>query len=205
MIDWEQEIRKKGYALIAGVDEAGRGPLAGPVVAAAVIFKAGNIPEGIKDSKELRPCQRSSLSEAIKEKAAAWSVAAVSADQVDALNILQATIRAMTAAISALNIEPQYIITDAVRLPGIMIPHLPLVQGDRLCVCVGAASILAKVNRDNLMDLWSREYPQYGFNQHKGYPTPEHLKALRKYGPCPIHRKTFKGVKELLGVAGQIK
>lgn len=202
MDDWEQEILKKGYTLIAGVDEAGRGPLAGPVVAASVIFQPGDIPMGIKDSKELSPLQRSRLAEAIKEKAAAWSVAVVSADQIDCLNILQATIRAMTAAVSTLNIRPQYIITDAVKLPGITIPHLPLVHGDRLCVSVGAASILAKVSRDYLMDRWSMEYPQYGFSKHKGYSTPEHLMALQKYGPCPIHRKTFKGVKELLGVVG---
>jgi len=201
MDTFAQEILEKMYTLIGGVDEAGRGPLAGPVVAAAVVFSTGGIPLGIKDSKKLSHLQRTCLAEAIKEKAAAWSVAVVSAGQIDCFNILHATIRAMTAAVCGLSIKPQYIITDAVRLPGITIPQLSLVHGDRLCVHVAAASILAKVCRDSLMDQWSPEYPQYGFSNHKGYPTPEHLKVLQKYGPCPIHRKTFKGVKEMLGVA----
>jgi ribonuclease HII len=195
--DLEQQIFKKGYALIAGVDEAGRGPLAGPVMAAAVIFHLDTIPEGIKDSKKLSARKRNRLADSIKEKALAWSIAAVSADQIDCCNILQATIRAMTAAIFALNIRPDYIITDAVALPNITIPLLPLIHGDQLSVSVGAASILAKVSRDELMDLWSKEYPEYGFAKHKGYPTPDHLEALQKYGPCPIHRKTFNGVKAL--------
>jgi len=201
MDNFTLEIREKGYALIAGVDEAGRGPLAGPVVAAAVVFLLSDIPLGIKDSKKLSARQRVRLAEAIKSKAAAWSVAVVSAGQIDRFNILQATNRAMTAAVSGLSITPQYIITDAVRLPGITIPQLSLVHGDRLSVNVAAASILAKVCRDSLMDQWSTLYPHYGFSKHKGYPTPEHLKALQKHGPCPIHRKTFKGAKEVLGVA----
>ena len=186
-----------GHGLVAGVDEVGRGPLAGDVVAAAVIL-GEHFPAGITDSKKLTPARREALSAEIKEQAVAWSLGRASVQEIDELNILEAALLAMKRAVEGLSIEPELVLVDGNRLPRWRYEARPIVGGDALEPAIGAASILAKVQRDSeLMELDS-QYPQYGFGRHKGYPTREHLDALKTHGVLDIHRRSFGPVKRLL-------
>ncbi len=196
MLSFESQARSQGYKFIAGVDEAGRGPLAGPVVAAAVIFPEGVIIEGVNDSKKLTEAQRESLFDVIKEKALSYGIAAVDEKCVDEINILNATKKAMTDALSLLETPPDCILLDAVRLDNIKTRQQPIIKGDSLSFSIAAASILAKVTRDRLLKQLDSQYPEYGFAIHKGYGTPQHISAIKKFGLCPIHRLSF--VKNLI-------
>ena len=179
---------------MAGLDEAGRGPLAGPVVAAAVVLPPGTRIRGVDDSKRLEPERREELYEVIRARALGIGVGLVDAPTIDRVNILQATRRAMGIALGALGLEPELVLTDFVALDGLRCPQRNLVEGDRRSATVAAASIIAKVTRDRMMAEADREYPAYGFGRHKGYATLEHLAALMMHGPCPLHRRTFSGV-----------
>jgi ribonuclease HII len=179
---------------VAGLDEAGRGPLAGPVVAAAVVLGPGTRITGVDDSKRLTPEERESLYLVIHARAVAVGVGVVDAETIDRVNILQATRRAMGLALGSLGLEPELVLTDFVALDGLRCPQRNLVNGDQRSATVAAASIIAKVTRDRMMAEADREYPQYGFGRHKGYATLEHLAALIMHGPCPLHRRTFNGV-----------
>ena len=185
------------YQWIAGVDEVGRGPLAGDVVAAAVIFK-GQAPEGVTDSKKLSAKRREQLAAAIKASAHAWCIARASVAEIDALNILQASLLAMHRAVDGLSMVPDLVLVDGNRLPDWSYNAKPIIGGDALEVSIGAASILAKVQRDAEMMALDKEYPGYGFSRHKGYPTREHMAALASLGVTPWHRKSFAPVKRLL-------
>lgn len=191
MYQEEQNIRNHGFPLIAGVDEAGRGPLAGPVVAAAVILPADYRHPGINDSKKLTPLQREDLFEEITHHAVSWAVAAVSAAEIDKTDILIASKKAMRQAVQKLDPPPDFVLTDAVALniPGI--PQKAIIKGDATVFVIAAASILAKVTRDRLMRRCHDKYPQYGFDSHMGYGTELHLSAIKKHGPCPLHRISF--------------
>ena len=179
---------------VAGLDEAGRGPLAGPVVASAVVLGPGTRIAGVDDSKRLTPEERESLYPVIHARAVAVGVGVVDAETIDRVNILQATRRAMGLALGSLGLEPELVLTDFVALDGLRCPQRNLVNGDQRSATVAAASIIAKVTRDRMMAEADREYPQYGFGRHKGYATLEHLAALIMHGPCPLHRRTFNGV-----------
>ncbi len=181
---------------IAGVDEAGRGSLAGPVVAAAVILPADAVIPGLADSKLLRPAVRERLAGVIRAVSVAWHVAAVDAATIDASNILRATLVAMTRAVGGLPVAPVLVLVDGNVTPPLPMQAHAIVQGDRRVAVISAASILAKVTRDRLMVEWGRQFPCYGFAQHKGYGTAEHLARIARYGPSPIHRRTFAGVRE---------
>lgn len=188
---YENELHQQGICLIAGVDEAGRGPLAGPVVAAAVILPENVQILGLNDSKKLSEAQRLRLEEQIREKALGISWSAVDAAEIDRINILEAARLAMQQAITKLNPQPQHILTDAMQLH-LPIPETSIVRGDSLSVSIAAASIIAKNTRDRMMIDFDKEYPQYGFARHKGYPTAAHKQALQQHGPCAIHRRSFK-------------
>ncbi len=190
----ERELRARGYRWIAGVDEAGRGSLAGPVVAAAVILPERCVLPGLDDSKQVDPECRERLAAKVHEQAVAVGIGVVSARDIDARDILQASLTAMRAAVEELDPPPEALLVDAVHVPGIRRPQLPIIHGDSLCASIAAASIVAKVHRDRLLDELGRSYPVYGFEQHKGYGVPEHWDALRSYGPCPEHRLTYHGV-----------
>lgn len=183
-----------GFSRIAGVDEVGRGSLAGPVVAAAVIVNDRCLIPGVDDSKCLTAPERERAAEAIRRTCVASTVVAIPADVIDRVNILQATRQAMTQAVSALRPAPDCAVVDAVCLSGFGFPCLPLVRGDAVSYAVACASILAKVERDRMMDELHRDYPCYGFASHKGYGVPEHLQALETYGPSPVHRLTYRPV-----------
>lgn len=185
------EKENKDCALICGIDEAGRGPLAGPVAAGAVILPRDCTILYLNDSKKLSEKRREELFLEIKEKALAWNVAVVSPARIDEINILQATYEAMRAAIGGLSQTPDLLLNDAVTIPGVEIPQIPIVKGDAKSVSIAAASILAKVTRDHLMAEYDKLYPGYGFAKHKGYGTAAHIAALRELGPSPIHRRTF--------------
>ena len=187
----ERELWASGIERICGVDEAGVGPLAGPVVAAAVVFPPGVGLKGVDDSKKLLPERRERLAIEIRECAVAWAVAIVEPEEIDRLNIYRASLAAMGRAVDGLSIKPQHILIDARRIPGCDLPQEPIVGGDALCHAIAAASILAKTARDALMRDYESVYPGYGFAEHKGYTTAAHRDALRKLGPCPIHRKSF--------------
>ncbi|HEV8611809.1 MAG TPA: ribonuclease HII [Thermoanaerobaculia bacterium] len=190
----EIELQRRGYLLVAGVDEAGRGALAGPVVAAAVILPARCVLVGLDDSKRVDPACRERLARAIRQHAIAVGVGVVGAAEIDLRDILRASLAAMRAAILALQPEPEAILVDAVWVPGVRLPQLPIVHGDALCSSVAAGSVIAKVERDRLLDDLGRRYPVYGFDHHKGYGTPEHWQALSAYGPCAEHRLSYHGV-----------
>lgn len=196
MQKYEEEIYGHGYNLIAGIDEAGRGPLAGPVVAAAVVLPRGIKIIGINDSKKLSAEKRNELVQEIKSKAIAWSVSLVDAAFIDKFNILQASLRAMYQSVKLLKSAPDYLLVDAVKIPHLDIPQLPIISGDSLSSSIAAASIVAKTTRDKMMADFHNQYPQYGFDKHKGYGTTEHVLALEKHGPCPIHRLSFNLVKQ---------
>ena len=187
----ERGLRDGGYTLIAGVDEAGRGPLAGPVCAAAVILPFGLEIPGLNDSKQLTEKAREALFPVITEQAVAWSVAFASAEEIDEINILNATYLAMNRAIAGLGTVPDISIIDGNRNSGIEVPSITAVKGDSRSASVAAASVLAKVTRDRLMLELDAQYPQYQFSRHKGYGTKIHYDMLRQYGPCDIHRRTF--------------
>ena len=197
MCEIENERRKKGYKYIAGVDEAGRGPLAGPVYAAAVILPEGILIEGINDSKKLSEKKREELFDVICEKASAYCIAEVSHTRIDEINILNATFEAMNKAVNGLNIRPDYVLIDGNRIKGMEIPHETVVKGDAKSISIAAASILAKVSRDRVMYEMAKQYPLYGFDKHKGYGTKAHCDAILKYGACEIHRRSF--LKKILG------
>lgn len=186
---------------ICGIDEAGRGPLAGPVVAAAVILPSWPFLPGIRDSKTLTFTQRERLYQQIHSVAEGIGIGIVSPQEIDRMNILEATQRAMEMALAALDTTPDLVLVDGNRVPPLPYPHRAVVDGDTLCYLIAAASIVAKVFRDRLMLEYDLLYPQYGFARHKGYGTPEHLRALQEYGPCPIHRRSFRGVTTGKGMA----
>ncbi len=182
----------KKYSLIAGVDESGRGPLAGPVVAAAVILPRDYVHPEIDDSKKLSPNKRATLYKIIAEKAIAYSFGIVDAGTIDIINILEATKQAMRSAIAQLDPMPQYVLIDGLGIGELPVRYEALIKGDSLSTSIAAASILAKVHRDMIMCEYHESYPQYYFNRHKGYPTKLHRDCIQKYGSCPIHRKSFQ-------------
>ncbi len=182
----------KKYSLIAGVDEAGRGPLAGPVVAAAVVLPRHFIHQEIDDSKKLSPVRRERLYTEITRSAIAFAFGIVDAATIDTVNILEATKRAMGEAIAGLDPAPQFVLIDGLPIGDLPIPYQALVKGDTISISIAAASILAKVRRDTIMRQYHDAYPQYQFQKHKGYPTRMHRACIEKYGVCPIHRRTFK-------------
>ena len=182
----------KKHNLVAGVDEAGRGPLAGPVVAAAVILPKDFFHPEIDDSKKLAVSKRERLYETITRSAVDYAFGVIDAETIDIINILEATKYAMHTAITSLNPAPQFVLIDALKIDGLPYPQFSLTKGDTLSISIAAASILAKVRRDAMMRDYHRTYPQYHFHRHKGYPTKLHRACIRKYGSCPIHRKTFR-------------
>lgn len=191
---YEKALMSEGYTRIAGVDEAGRGPLAGPVVAAAVILPADFAVPGVNDSKQLTPRRRDRLFDCILAAAQAVGIGVVEAADIDRINILQAARLAMAEAVAALDPPPQFLLIDGNAGIQSQLPQKPIVKGDARSISVAAASIVAKVSRDRLMHRYHIAFPQFGFDQHKGYPTAAHKAALARHGPCPIHRRTFRGV-----------
>jgi len=192
---FERLARQAGWLRIAGLDEAGRGALFGPVVAAAAILDPRRVIRGLDDSKKLSPERRAELAPLIRERAVAWAVAQVEAARIDAWNILQASRQAMTLAIAQLAVPPDYLLLDAVKLD-LALPQKSLIHGDARSVSIAAASILAKVARDQLVEQLDASYPQYNLRSNKGYGTPDHLEALRLHGPTPLHRFSFAPVRE---------
>lgn len=184
--------------LVCGVDEAGRGPLAGPVLAAAVILDASRPIEGLADSKQLTARQREARAGEIRARALAWSVASASVAEIDALNILQASLLAMRRAVEMLPVRPEQVLVDGLHRPRLTVPVRAVVRGDATVAAISAASILAKVARDDEMRALHVQYPEYGFDRHKGYPTRAHLAALREYGVSAVHRRSFAPVRALL-------
>lgn len=191
MTGYEKEAYSRGVRFAAGIDEAGRGPLAGPVVAAAVILPENVFIENLNDSKKLTPRQRDELFDIIREKAISYGIGIVDEKCIDEINILNATKRAMCAAVKDLKPQPDLLLIDAVKLEDVCIKQIPIIKGDSLSISIAAASIIAKVTRDRIIDEMDGEYPQYGFAKHKGYGTKEHIDAIKKYGICPIHRVSF--------------
>ena len=187
----ERSCFARGYSLVCGADEAGAGPLAGAVYAGAVILPAGLVIDGLNDSKQVSEKKREALFEIIKAEAVAWAVASVDEREIDAVNILNARLKAMDLAIRALDPAPDYALIDGNRDKGISITHETVIKGDGRSASIAAASILAKVSRDRYMLEMAERYPEYEFERHKGYPTKRHYELLRQYGPCPIHRRTF--------------
>jgi ribonuclease HII len=198
MMKFERQAASLGYRWIAGLDEAGRGPLAGPVVAGAVILPDTFALADINDSKQIAPALRRKLATHIKKQAISWAVAAVYPPYLDSINIYQATVQAMNMAVNSLKPKPDYLLIDAVKLTDIHIEQQSIIKGDTLSVSIAAASILAKVERDNAMEAFDSLYPGYGFARHKGYATREHVQLLMQKGPCPIHRVSFEPVKSLI-------
>jgi ribonuclease HII len=195
----EERLRAEGFVRIAGLDEAGRGPLAGPVVAAACILPSGTFFPQLNDSKKLTPKQRETLyAEITSCSKLLYGIGIIDEKTIDSVNILQATFLAMRKAVEALSIKPDYILIDGNQVPPFDIPSESIVQGDGLSISIAAASILAKVTRDKIMMELDEKYPKYGFKQHKGYGTGQHLEAIQAYGPCPIHRKSFDPIKSML-------
>ena len=196
--EFEKAAVNSGFSCICGVDEAGRGPLAGPVCAAAVILPAGAVIEGLDDSKKLTEKKREKLYDIIKETAVAYSVAYGTLEEIETVNILEATYLAMNRAIEGLTVKPDFALIDGNRVPrGIKIPCETIVKGDSKSMSVAAASVLAKVTRDRLMLEYDKKYPEYNFKKHKGYGTKEHTELIKQYGPCEIHRLSF--LKNILG------
>lgn len=190
-LEFEKEAIAKGYKSVCGVDEAGRGPLAGPVCAAAVILPEGVIIDGVNDSKKLSEKKRESLFDVIREQALSYSIAYATVDEIEEINILNATMLAMRRAIDGLEIKADYAMIDGNKIPPIDINAECIVKGDAKSMSIACASILAKVSRDRLLYKYAEEYPMYGFDKHKGYGTKVHREAILKYGPCPYHRKSF--------------
>ncbi|NLK12191.1 MAG: ribonuclease HII [Candidatus Phytoplasma sp.] len=197
LYQYENELLKKGYQLISGVDEAGRGPLAGPVVASAVILKPNAQLPLVNDSKKLTEKQRLKAVKQIEKNALAISTVFISEQRIDEINILQATKEAMQKAIAQLKVKPEFNLIDAVELKN-DIPHLKIIKGDQKSISIAAASIIAKTKRDEYMKQIALKYPEYGFEKHKGYGTKAHIEAIKKYGILPIHRKTYEPILSLI-------
>lgn len=193
---FEAQARRRGFRLVAGLDEAGRGPLAGPVVAAAVILPTDWKAEAVKDSKQLSPAQRERLDRVIRTEAVSVGVGVVEPAEIDRLNILQATFKAMAAAVAELSPPPDCLLIDGPYSLPLPLPQKGIPGGDRKSLSIAAASIVAKVYRDRLMEAYHARYPAYAFRVNKGYATRAHLEALKRHGPCAIHRLTFRGVRE---------
>lgn len=198
MSRYERRFWKEGFSTVAGVDEAGRGPLAGPVVAAAVILSPNIFIHGLDDSKRLSSRRREELFSLIKQQAKAVGVGTVSQSTIDRINILQATFLAMRMAVAKLRPSPEYLLVDGLIIPDIDVSQLPIVKGDRLSISIAAASIVAKVIRDRIMVKEDERLPQYGFARHKGYATKRHLEALARHGVSPLHRCSFRPVRETI-------
>lgn len=196
--DYETKAREKGYRLVAGADEAGRGPLAGPVVAAAVVLPADAFLQGLDDSKKLSPAKREELFPKIQTQAIAYGVAVVSPEVIDEINILQAALLAMKQAVEQLKPVPDLLLIDGNQKINSTLDQWAIVKGDSKSLSIAAASVLAKVTRDHIMQDYHQLYPQYEFARHKGYGTKLHRDLIAEHGPCPIHRSTFKGVTEYL-------
>ncbi len=199
MLRLETMVRERGYDRVAGIDEAGRGPLAGPVVAAAVIFPPGILYEGLTDSKLLTPVSRDRWFDQIRETALAYSIASVDQAEIDKINILQATLKAMKTAVKGLALSPDFLLIDGITPLQTRIPQQCVKKGDRRSQSIAAASVLAKVTRDRLMDEHHETYPRYNFKKNKGYGTLEHREAIRRFGSCPLHRRSFRGVEDREG------
>jgi ribonuclease HII len=200
---FERSARASGYSCIAGLDEAGRGPLAGPVVAAAAVLPEGQLIPGLTDSKQVAESERERLFDVIRERAVCYGIGIVDERTIDEVNILQATIIAMERALEQLSPRPDYLLIDALTLKRVQLPQIPLIKGDCRSHSIAAASILAKVARDRLMVALHEMFPQYNFQKHKGYGTREHLALIREHGPCAAHRRTFNPVAQMLKDAGQ--
>ncbi len=188
---WERRAQEQGLGPVCGIDEAGRGPLAGPVCAAAVILPLDCHIDGLNDSKKLTEKKREALFPLIQEKALAWGIGWASAEEIDSINILQATFLAMKRAVEQLSVQPGWALVDGNRMPPLDVPGETVVKGDAQCASIAAASILAKVSRDRLLEEWDTLYPEYGFAKHKGYGTKAHYDAILRHGVLPIHRKSF--------------
>lgn len=201
MRDHERQAEQAGYQCVAGIDEAGRGPLAGPVVAAAVVLPPDLSLPGLRDSKKLSPARRDQWFSEIQENCLASGIAIVDENVIDEINILQATLLAMKQAVEQLSVPADLLLIDGNRGIATDIDQKTIVGGDDASVSIAAASVLAKVTRDRLMDAYDQKYPHYEFSRHKGYGTRLHRERIQQYGPCPIHRKTFRGVAEYLGHA----
>jgi len=195
---FERDALGRGFELIGGIDEVGRGPLAGPVIAACVVVDGPMMLKGLDDSKKVRPEIRVQLAEEIKSRALAWAVGEASVAEIERINIYWASILAMERALAALSRSPHYLLTDAVRIRSFAGEQLPVIKGDAKCATVAAASIIAKVHRDAMLVELDRRFPQYGFAEHKGYSTPQHLAALTEHGPCEHHRRHFLRVANAL-------
>jgi len=190
----ERELCARGFHAVAGVDEVGRGALFGPVVAAAVILSPARPVRGLNDSKLLEAARREVLDERIRQRAVAWAIAAVDASTIDSINIYQASRKAMLMAVSSLSQAPDFLLVDAVPID-LNLPQRALIKGDARCHAIAAASIIAKVYRDACMRVWDQVFPQYGLASHKGYSTPEHCRAIERYGVTPLHRLSFEPVR----------
>lgn len=199
-LSFEREHWDAGRTLVAGCDEAGVSPLAGPVVAAAVILRADDPIRGVDDSKALDPKARETLADEIRRRALCWAVGQASPEEIDALNPYHAGLLAMRRALEGLSPRPEHVLLDARIVPEFPVPQTRIVKGDALSLSIGAASILAKTHRDALMCDYDRQFPGYGFAVHKGYPVKAHVEALRKLGPCPIHRRSYTPVREAMGL-----
>ena len=190
-LEYENKAYESGYNIVCGVDEAGRGPLAGPVYAAAVVLAKGYVVDGVNDSKKLSEKRRNELFDIIKEEAVTYGIGIIDAARIDEINILQATYEAMRSAINNLNPSPDILLNDAVTIPKVDIKQVPIIKGDAKSISIAAASVLAKVTRDRIMEEYDKKYPEYGFAKHKGYGTKQHIQALEQFGASPIHRRTF--------------
>jgi ribonuclease HII len=199
---YERAARERGYRLIAGIDEAGRGPLAGPVVVGAVVLPEEIDLPGLNDSKQVKEEAREALFDRICKQAVAYGIGVVEVEYIDRHNILQATYegarRALREMSARFGVVADYLLTDCLKIPGVSQPYEAIVKGDASSYSIAAASILAKVTRDRLMDEYASKYPEYGFDRHKGYPSPEHLAAIERHGPCEIHRRSFAPIKQLM-------
>ena len=188
----ENDLRKKGFQYICGIDEAGRGPLAGPVVVASVIMPADSMIEGVNDSKKISEKKREKIYDQILEEAISYGVAIIGQDEIDEINILNATKKGLTVSLQELSQKPDLILVDALNgIDTLGIPYDSIIKGDAKCYSIAAASIIAKVTRDRIMREWDKVYPEYGFEKHKGYGTAAHIAAIRENGLCPIHRRSF--------------
>lgn len=195
---YEKKLRQQGVTLVAGIDEAGRGPLAGPVVAAAVILPESFDLPGLTDSKKLSARKREQLFQPIRQQALAVGVGFVHAAEIDEINILQGTLKAMCQAVARLKVAPQHLLIDGITPLGLPLPQQTIKKGDSRSLSIAAASVIAKVVRDRMMVVYDRRYPQYGFAAHKGYGSARHRQLIAEHGPCPLHRRSFGGVKEHL-------
>jgi ribonuclease HII len=204
LLQHERELWAEGRTLIAGVDEAGMAPLAGPVVAAAAILPRDFRPRGLDDSKKLDVETRERLAGEVRSAAVCWAVGLATVEEIDRVNIYHAGLLAMHRAVEGLSTRPEVLLVDARRVPGVDLPQRNIIHGDELSLSIAAASVIAKTHRDALLEELDGQFPGYGFSRHKGYPTPTHLEALRRMGPCDIHRRSFEPVRVALGLQGEL-